>query len=495
MLLLLGAWPFVSFLDHNRDDAPVYWLGIAGYGVGFVAFLLMVAALGGLLLGRARSGRIANTLGVGAVCLFNYLAMAGPLSQLGISLGTVKIAIWLVVSLALMGLVWRLSSRPQVSMVLCAAAAVMVAIPAARLAVFAIEAGRISDAGAAAATAAGKPPGDAQPSVYWVVLDAYTRADALEAYFGYKNQRFLSALRDRRFHVADSAYTNYASTKLAISTIGAMDYYLPVGEPMHPSLWTARLQGFNRVVDRFVTRGYRYVHVEPGGNNGKTRCGGREALCITSKPGGTLSLDEAEVALLKLTPLYPIFRRLFPGFLSFDFTGFDDVTGKLTIDGTRPTFAFVHILSPHPPARYNPDCSRIKQVAWDLVGADESNSPESYLTDLKCLNAEVIAFVDNVLSNDPNDPIIIIQGDHGYRGDADKLPAPSIEAIDRRLVRYAILHAMRLPERCDGMPRHDMTSVNTFRIVFTCLGDSDLAQLPDRLFKHSRAGLRPLQID
>ena len=92
VLLLLAAWPFVSFLDHNRNDAPVYWLGIAGYGVGFVAFLLMVTALGGLLLGRARSGRIANTLGVGAVCLFNYLAMAGPLSQLGISLGTVKIA-------------------------------------------------------------------------------------------------------------------------------------------------------------------------------------------------------------------------------------------------------------------------------------------------------------------------------------------------------------------------------------------------------------------
>lgn len=66
VLLLLAAWPFVSFLDHNREDAPVYWLGIAGYGVGFVTFLLMVTALGGLLLGRARIGRIANTLGVGA---------------------------------------------------------------------------------------------------------------------------------------------------------------------------------------------------------------------------------------------------------------------------------------------------------------------------------------------------------------------------------------------------------------------------------------------
>ena len=68
---LLGLWPFVSFLDHNRDDALVYWQGIAQFGAAFVAGLYVVAWIATMASGRQRSGQITATLGVGAVCLFN----------------------------------------------------------------------------------------------------------------------------------------------------------------------------------------------------------------------------------------------------------------------------------------------------------------------------------------------------------------------------------------------------------------------------------------
>jgi hypothetical protein len=495
VLLLLGAWPFVSFLDHNRDDAPVYWSSIVVYAAVFVAGLVALTWLGRWLLGRGRTAQLALTLGVGAVCLFNYLPVAQVMSDLGVSLGTVKIATWLVLTLVAMAITWRLAAWPNTALVLCVAALAMMAMPVTRLAQFALEAGQLKTAKAMSAKPAAIPSAAEQPNVYWIVLDAYSRADVLKAYFRYDNDEFISALRARRFFVADRGYSNYASTKLSISTTATMDYYLPVDQPLHPQLWTARLQGFNAAVDRFLEKGYRYVHAGPGGNNGKTRCGGREELCITSAPTGTLGLNEADVGLLRLTAVFPMVQRMLPGFLSFDFTNIGDVAAKLTVWPQSPAFAFVHILSPHPPPRYEADCSRIKNVAFDLVGDDVDSNPHTYLNDLKCLNPQVVAFVDTVLAKDRTDPIIIIQSDHGFRGLPEVLPDATGPAIDRKLIRYAPLNAMRLPERCAGLARNDMTLVNTFRLVFTCLGDPDLPQVADRMFEHGESVIRSIEMN
>ena len=493
-LALFGAWPFVSFLGHNQEDAPLYWNTVALSGLIFVALLAAAAAVGRLLFRRAEFARIANPLAVGAVCFFNYLALAGPLSELGISLGTVKLAIWGVLTLAVMTAAWRLSRHAQTSLVLCVVAAVMVAVPAVQLVLFAL--GTRSDAGATSAASVERIESDAaQPNVYWIVLDAYARADVLEAYLGHRNDRLLEALRTRGFFVADRAFSNYASTSLSLSTTATMDYYLPVGEKLHASLWTARLQGFNPVVDRFLARGYAYVHAEPGGNNLKTRCGGREALCITAKARGAVSINEAEVALLQLTPLYPVVRRLLPDFLSFDFTSLADVAAKLEPRRGTPLFVFAHVLSPHPPPRYNPDCSPIGRVEWDLAGDDNERFIEAYLTDLRCLNPDLMRFVDTVLAKDPTDPIIIVQGDHGFRGPPIPATPEAAAVLDPRLLRHAILHAMRLPARCAKTLDHAFSSVNTFRVVFACLGDVGLEPLPDRLFAHGPGGVTPLEVN
>ena len=494
VLVLLGAWPFVSFLDHNQEDAPLYWDTVALYGLIFVAMLAAAAAVGRLLFRRVEFARIANPLAVGAVCFFNYLALAGPLSELGISLGTVKLMIWGALTLAVMTVAWRLSRHAQTSLVLCVVAAVMVAVPAVQLVLFAL--GTRSDAGATQAASVAPIERDApQPNVYWIVLDAYARADVLEAYFGHRNDRLLEALRTRGFFVADRAFSNYRSTMLSLSSTATMRYYLPVGEKLHPSLWTARLQGFNPVVDRFLARGYAYVHAEPGGNNLKTRCGGREALCITAKPRGAFSINEAEATLLRLTPLYPVVRRLLPDLLSFDFTTLADVAAKLEPRRDAPIFVFAHILSPHPPPRYNPDCSRIGRVEWDLTGDDRAHSIETYLTDVRCLNADLLRFVDTVLAEDPTDPIIIVQSDHGFRGPPMPATPEAAAVLDPRLLRHAILHAMRLPARCAKTLDHAFSSVNTFRIVFTCLGADGLDLLPDRLFDHGPDGVTPLEVN
>ena len=57
--------------------------------------------------------------------------------------------------------------------------------------------------------------GDQQdlPDVYFIVLDTYTRGDALIRDFGYDNSAFLEELRSMEFYIADCSRSNYEKTQ------------------------------------------------------------------------------------------------------------------------------------------------------------------------------------------------------------------------------------------------------------------------------------------
>lgn len=506
VLVLFGIWPFVSFLNHNffnhnQDDAIIFGQHILAYAFAFVVLLTLFAFIVKAVLPKTPFARIANVLAAAVVVLFNYLALDELLSGFGIALGTVKIAIWLLILTAVVVAVWRLSSWRQTSLVFAVMGCVLVAIPAAQ---FSWSAMRIpaapmpgnDDRAALAPQSKTNQSAAALPSVYWFILDMYARHDVLEKYLGFANREFLQSLKDRGFFVAERAVSNYTSTQLSISTTVAMDYIFKDGK-VERALWTAPLHGFNPTVDRFLDLGYRYIHVEPH-NNPKTLCGGREDKCIKPRIKGAFGIGEAEAGLLKLTPLYRIIRRLAPKFLSFDYTTIGEVMSNLDPASDAPLFLFAHIMSPHPPPRYTTNCSPIENLDWELIGDDIDRVVEGYFTDLRCLNPLVVAAVDQILASDPTDPIIIIQGDHGLRTkfivNIEPRRTPEIEPW---FVDYAILHAMRLPERCDEELDHEFSMINTFRVVFNCILSERVELLPTRIFsryKYNAEGLREVGV-
>jgi len=491
-MVLFSLWPFVSFLNNNQDDALIYGSAVSLYAVIYVIAICVLGLIGRAILGVQRFPSIAHVLGFGTVFLFSYLPLSSALSGLGISLGSIRIAIWLVLSIIALVIVWRLSRAEQTKFVVLAVAAVMTTIPAVGLGSFVVSIGTQKSVRTINSSAT---EGVVQrPNVYWFVLDAYAREDVLADYFSFDNSVFIEGLEDRGFEVASQSSSNYASTKLSISTTATMDYYLPVGETLHPAMWTERLQGFSPVVERFRAIGYRYLHAEPGGNNLKTRCGGNEDLCITAEPAGTFGVSEAEVGLLRLTPVFPIIRRLFKGALSFDFTMFSDIIPRITIQPDEPFFLFAHVLSPHPPQRFNRDCSRVRYVGFDLAGEDFSDLKETYINDLKCLNPRTLAAVDKIMTTDSSDPIIILQSDHGVRGDWAPPPDGPPPRTPPELVAFANLHAMRTPRGCDNSPGDIFSPVNTFRIVFACIQSEPPDMLPNRHFSKTKDILDEIDI-
>ena len=138
-MALLAIWPFVSFLNNNQDGLLTYGGAVSLYGLVFLLGVACLAGLGVGVLGRSRTAAIAHVLGVTSVLLFSYLSLSNLLSALGISLGSVRIAIWLVGALIVLTVVWRVSRGRKFDPVFAAAALVMTVVPAAGLVSFSMQ--------------------------------------------------------------------------------------------------------------------------------------------------------------------------------------------------------------------------------------------------------------------------------------------------------------------------------------------------------------------
>lgn len=190
-LILLALWPFISFLNNNQDDTLVYGANVSSYALVFGLSVLLIALLGILLFGRARATAVAHVCGIASVLLFSYLPLSSFLSGFGISLGTVRIAIWALLSLLILYAVWRLARSEASARVLLAAAGVMVIVPVVGLVMFAVSGTETKTEKIEIVQRGGEAR---RENVYWFIFDAYARADTLADYFGYDNSAFVRAL-------------------------------------------------------------------------------------------------------------------------------------------------------------------------------------------------------------------------------------------------------------------------------------------------------------
>ena len=137
-----------------------------------------------------------------------------------------------------------------------------------------------------------------KPNVYFMILDAYGRADTLKLALGFDNDRFLGELERLGFFIPRHSVSNYPATNASVASMLSLDYP-EAAKTLDPDVASFRreLQGANPVVEKFKAEGYRYILV-PGGIWTKISCGGEEDLCLEK----TRPL-EMERALTSLTPI------------------------------------------------------------------------------------------------------------------------------------------------------------------------------------------------
>jgi hypothetical protein len=151
---------------------------------------------------------------------------------------------------------------------------------------------------------------------------------------------------------------------------------------------------------------------------------------------------------------------------------------KAISERPEATFTFVHVLLPHEPYVFAADgrCMSPEEVR-------ARGQKAGYLGQLRHANTLIGDMVDHLLSS-PNKPIIILQADEGPYPEAYRTGDRSWrQATPEQLAtKTAILNAFYFPDGDYSTLYQDITSVNTFRLLFDKYFGTNHGRLPDRIF-------------
>jgi hypothetical protein len=101
------------------------------------------------------------------------------------------------------------------------------------------------------------------PDIYYIILDAYGRADVLQEMFGYDNTPFLGSLEAKGFYVAECSQSNYGQTMLSLTSSLNFDYLDSLTSSLTPDEDTRAplraLGQYNNARKFLASQGYNIV--------------------------------------------------------------------------------------------------------------------------------------------------------------------------------------------------------------------------------------------
>ena len=487
-VVLFSAWPFIHFANQNKHES-FDTLRLAADATVYVAIVSCLVVVVGMITSRRRFGEIASVAAMGTFVLFTFGTIETILLDFGEGRPRYSLMAWCILAILVLLPTWRLSRYGVAVRVLTVAAVVMVLLPTAELA-FHHAKTAFKDPFSIRLETTLPERAKRKPNIYFFVLDQYARDDQLFQVTGFDNTPFLRRLETYGFFVADRSLANYGTTDISIPATLSMDYIVKPGDVV-PSvrLYSHLLRGHNEVVRRLRRLGYAYVHAQSG--RWSSKCGGSEDHCIAnpSDIGGIGNASEVEIHLLSQTPILAIMhgleeRGLIGRIITQRYVGITDIMDALPARIRQPFFLFSHIIAPHAPYRYHADCSPRTLETIDVVlrkeqGGDDIEK-DLYLDNLKCVNRQVIETVDNILAEDPH-AIVIFQADHGTGFTVDYTRKLSEWSDAQIMERHGILNVIRFPSECRNSLYSSFSPVNTFRLIFSCIGDQPVELLPDRV--------------
>ncbi|OQX62502.1 MAG: hypothetical protein B6I38_03620 [Anaerolineaceae bacterium 4572_5.1] len=338
------------------------------------------------------------------------------------------------------------------------------------------------------------------PDIYYIILDQYARADVFQKKYGYDNSSFINKLEEMGFYVAEKSTSNYHSTLLSLSSSLNMDYLDWLQDIYDADTNTndpfGELISENQVFKILREEGYQLVAFKSGVYRTELRNADHfiqsntipADLATVEWPLNTFENLYLETTLarvifdmrliVKEEEIKPIeidyeLHRIEILYTLSHLGDFADQEGSYII--------FAHVLAPHAPFVFGPNGEKIEHdepfshspLGYN-VGSEEYT--QMYLDQTTYLNTLVLDAVENILENSTTPPIIIIQGDHGTAGYAQKKDIPDLNMQER----HAILNAYYFPNKETTPLYPTISPVNTFRILFNTYFGSEYELLPDK---------------
>jgi hypothetical protein len=314
-----------------------------------------------------------------------------------------------------------------------------------------------------------------KPDVYYIILDAYARQDALMS-LGYDNSQFLQELKDIGFYVASCSRSNYPQTAVSMASSLNMGYLWDVipnqgSDDRNPgAVYDGILH--SQVRQEFEDLGYQIMAFDSGAGWLNWR-DADQFISPDPEPFFSTHLDPFEYIFLDTTALHPLMTQ--PFFLRNKYVyNYNRILFALEelpklARAETPKFVYVHMLIPHRPNIFLPDGSMNLNTDFYIKGVGEGINRqvdiEGYLNNTKFINSRLPAVLRNLIAQSKTPPIIVIQGDHGYQ-----LPD----------IRFDNLNAYFFPDGNYAALYPKITPVNTFRAIFNTYFETDYPMLKDQ---------------
>jgi hypothetical protein len=487
LVAMLPLYPLLHFHAGNPLAVPLE--SIAGIGVTAVGATLLI----GLAVGRI-TRNYAASIAASSVLLLLLLSnghLRSLLPVIGIpqeeTLRTApQLLLHVVVMAVSVGTFLAVKYRRSVQNVLAVMTVLLLlfTIPAVfGVSGFNTPAHSASDCGQSDCSAAGGqsegaglPEEGPRPHILLLLLDGYGREDVLQDVYGFDNSDFVSALRERKFFVADSAAVNYMQTLLSLTSLFSMRPLDLSGEGV---LRVDETAGKSRRKLRTIYRhapvwqllgdiGYRLVATAMYWM--PAPCGVHQILRhdgIMGRFGIDLLVNETSWAFLRQLLSTPERSDEESGeneinvFMEelFDYT-------VATAHAPVPTLLFAHVLAPHPPFTLASDEAFSEHIHdGSHYHRTHGTKPEDYVRkynrDLAVLNEMLLETVDEILASE-QPLLLILMSDHGPGAylDWDNRQRSNVR---ERLASFFAVYSSH--GDVSGFP-HRITPVNVFPLLF-----------------------------
>jgi hypothetical protein len=327
-----------------------------------------------------------------------------------------------------------------------------------------------------------------EPDIYYIILDTYTRQDALLNDYGFDNSAFLDQLTDMGFYVATCARSNYFETQSSLATSLNMNYLpdvIQIAEQNHlsssiyilikESLVRAMLQQIGYKTVAFATT-YAFTEITDADYYLSPSETGMLASYLTPFERLFLKTTAANIVSdLEAKNLFnssggPYNGNPFVYHIKTESYILEELHKMPQIEG--PKFVFAHLVLTHGPYVFLPDGSVTNDPHFfgdELNPISVEYKHLGYLNQVQFSNDQILDIVSTIITNSPTPPVIIIQGDHGFEDQNRN------DILDAYYVDTA-LRAQLYPT---------ITPVNSFRLIFNFYFHTDFEQLPDRAYSRA----------
>lgn len=316
-------------------------------------------------------------------------------------------------------------------------------------------------------------PGGQLPDFYLIILDAHTRSDVLKQRFGYDNGDFVEQLTDMGFYVSSCSQSNYASTKLSLTSALYADYIqdiVPAGQVLPPLKSSALNQalesrGYTTIAFENRTRGHFDLKEDVRLSRNQLAFGEFDLRGGVSE-FEKMMVDTSFLRFLLNTELIPGFDQdtiedweLHEHYYQTRYI-LSELENMPAVPGAK--FVFAHIMVPHAPFVFAPDGSY-----------QPTNDPiKGYRDNVEFIDRRLPAILQAIIQKSDPPPIIVVMGDHG----------PSTRKTITEQMRMATLNAYFVNAAAKAQLYPTLTPVNAFRIILNAHYGGDYALLEDRSY-------------